>query len=165
LVYFLKKKKGNHDVPLWTVFEKKKKHTRKNVGRECSHSRRKKSQKNVEWSVAPLHVFLGFFAWTKKVTRYSDARPNLGLLGPKKITFSDNISKKFVPKTARKRKNNGKTCPFRCFPRPMVTQTTHHLLRWKARDKAHQNKQKKSFFFKKKIPQKKSTKFFFGFFF
>jgi hypothetical protein len=94
------------------------------------------------------------------VTRYSDAHPNLGLLGPKKFTFSANISKKFVPKTARKRKNNGKKCPFRCFPAPTMAQTTQNLVRWKARDKTHQNKQKKknektnfstkNFFFKKK---------------
>ena len=90
---------------------------------------------------ATLHstFFWDFLRRTKKVTRYSDAHPNLGLLGPKKITFSANISKTFVPKTARKRKFNGKKCPFSCFPPPMVTQTTQHPARWKAHDKTHQN--------------------------
>jgi hypothetical protein len=97
------------------------------------------------------------------VTRYPNALPNLRTLVPKKITFSANISKVFVPKTGRKRKFNGKMCPFPCFPPPIVTQTTQHPVRWKAHDKTHQN----YIFFLKIFFQKKTSKkkFFFEIFF
>jgi len=113
--------------------------------------------KNPEGFRPTLHstFFWDFLRRTRKVERYSDAHPNLGLLGPKKFTFSANISKKFVPKTARKRKFNGKKCPFSCFPPPMVTQTTQHPARWKAHDKTHENY---IFFLKKKFKKKTSKR-------
>jgi hypothetical protein len=80
-------------------------------------------------------------------------------LGPKKITFSVNILKVFVPKTDRKRKNNGTKCPFQCFPRPMVTQTARNPVHWKARDRAFcPGKNKNWFFFKKKLKKKPTQK-------
>ena len=104
-------------------------------------------------------LFFGIFCGrTRKVTWYSHAHPNLRTLGPKKITFSANISKVFVPKTGRKREFNGKMCPFPCFPPPMVTQTTQHPVRWKAHDKTHQNY---IFFLKKKFFKKNFKKKFF----
>ncbi len=132
-------------------FSKKKKNTLgKNVGRECptlttaKNPKKKWSGATVEWSYggwATLHstFFWDFLRRTKKVTRYPNALPNLGLLGPKNFTFSANISKVFVPKTGRKRNFNGKMCPFPCLPPPIVTQTTQHPVRWKAHDKTHQN--------------------------
>ncbi len=138
-------------------FSKKKKNTLgKNVVRECPTLTTANFSKK-KWSGATLH---STFFWknlrrTRKVTRYPDALPNLGLLGPKNFTFSANISKVFVPKTGRKRKFNGKMCPFPCFPPPMVTQTTQHPVRWKAHDKTHQNY---IFFLKKKISKKNFKK-------
>jgi hypothetical protein len=141
-----KKNSKPHDVPLWTFFKKKKNTLGKMSFVRARHSRPQKIPKK---SGVELHstFFWDFLRRTRKVTRYPDALPNLGLLGPKNFTFAANISKVFVPKTGRKREFNGKMCPFPCLPPPMVTQTTQHPVRWKAHDKT----QTKVFFFKKKF--------------
>jgi hypothetical protein len=143
LGFFPKKKKTANPMFHCGSFLKKKKNTLEKsvVTAVVRHSR---PQKKVEWSYSTF--FWKNLRPTKKVTRCSDALPNLRMLGPKKVTFSTNISKVFVPETDRKRKNNGKKCPFPCLPRPMVTQKTQHPVRWKARVNAHQKMQKLRFF-------------------